>query len=620
MTRYIDKSKTGRENLVELIKDSVASGSDVDVSYIKSSISNTGIAGANTSVTVDISSGGSTTTVDMGYERPSLDDSTADENVFQFTVEEVISPSFDDLLEERVSDRLSIPKDNFTIRDLAVNADGTGSFMLSARKQAETIVSEKRFSILFRLKRFTVYDTDGALGIGTPENKLVGDKQEYYKGSSTGVDVLKRFILSRVYARPASKDLIDSTELSIVAPYGNPISLGIGPYKTLYVRALFKEKSMWVYNGTYSIRRLCLNTDLPGVKRFESTDGKLNADIGNLVLSGTRVAAELDGDIAPSQYQHLLSKENTLVPVDIEHDGRRAFAFLMYPNREYAQTELTKSEYIDIENIIKKELAERYFIPAGAILLQSRLSEYRQDTDKLNISRITLLIPEMSICGVYTEAPKAEIDKKRYDVVTIFLIFSKKTQCQFLSLREIAGNRNHIGFLEGISDGFKIGDAEWWEVDAGRIKDQNGNVIWDKETAIGSNGAYSEREFQNQCFIEKYTGKDGVEREYVVTRSGRYETTFELSQRRVLDPKIPIYSLPNGDMCSPWNTGTGKYEWIQPPVGPGNNQGHWHGHTDITPQPPRKIDDVVTKPQSDGQYLTLDLSDIKNKEINGFSL
>lgn len=48
-------------------------------------------------------------------------------------------------------------------------------------------------------------------------------------------------------------------------------------------------------------------------------------------------------------------------------------------------------------------------------------------------------------------------------------MYSKESKCDFGLLRNYAGSSNHMGFIQGGLDGWSIGDAEWWEVDAGLV-------------------------------------------------------------------------------------------------------------------------------------------------------
>ena len=628
----IDKSKTGKDNLIDLIEKSVTSNSDISIEYDGSSIASSGIKQNNSVVDVTIHTNNSEMSTPLVYNRPDISNATKDEAILQFTIEDIISPNFESILRKSISDRLSIPEDNFDVINLTTSPDGTGAFIIHSKPNTETIIGDKSCKIVSRLKRFTINDISGTFGLSVPPKKIDGLSQTYYAPGSDDTEkrtesyIMRKFALNRSFEQQSSDELIKSTELALYSAVGNPLVIKDAPKGAVSnIRILFKEKHMWVYNGTYSIRRILLNTDIPPLS-LTVTDKDLVDEFGKLSMQGISTS-EMNGEIVTGKYKSIFNQSDILIPVNYEYMGRQIFSFVMYPNEEYAQTELKKSEYIDVLDKIKKDLTFRLNIPIDSYIIEDRISEFKTEDTTVDVSKIYLKIRKDSLIGVNTEVPDFKDSAGiTYSVVPILLVFAKRTQCQMLSLRDIIVANNHVGFLEGISDGFTIGDISWWEIDAGYVKDANGNVVWNSETAIGAAGAYSYDDFSNDCFYSyKYdsSGNQTSER-IIITRGSGYESVYKISEMKLLDTTIPLYYLPNGDMCGPWNTGKATLGTgvIEPggSGGGGGGDGGWDYSGVPSSRSPTKIDTTVLKPASNDSYSTLDLALIKNKEINGFDI
>ena len=121
ISKYIEKTHTGNKNLEDLIKYSVVSDSDFDVSYNKESIvQNRKVGQENTLVNLTVSSGFNTINADMPYRRAELNKAEPQEVIFEFFMSQVMADDFESTLPRIVSNRLSIPTTDFYIENLAI--------------------------------------------------------------------------------------------------------------------------------------------------------------------------------------------------------------------------------------------------------------------------------------------------------------------------------------------------------------------------------------------------------------------------------------------------------------------------------------------------------------------
>lgn len=169
----INKKQDSSSNLRGAILHWVESDDpDVSVEYKKSSISHDPRSEDNTSVDVVISSGANIIEERIQYLRPSLEDVESHEKNIFLDIEDFILPEEEviPILKEKISERLSIPKDSFTLENLVRLKTGEGSVNVISTDKNEVVIRTSSINIGTRFKRFEINDVNKEYGVGVPGN------------------------------------------------------------------------------------------------------------------------------------------------------------------------------------------------------------------------------------------------------------------------------------------------------------------------------------------------------------------------------------------------------------------------------------------------------------------
>lgn len=156
-------------------------------------------------------------------------------------------------------------------------------------------------------------------------------------------------------------------------------------------------------------------------------------------------SAEMDAKAAMAQYKKLSTDVFKLIPYKFFYKNYADyFGFMMYMDPEYAQRQLAKEEYLVVEEVIKKQLYEQYGIQEGFYTIRSRLGEYTEKKNEIDVSVIFIelesdinLITVKSRSPAYRKDPN-DINSPFVTAVPIFLMYSKESKCDFGLLRNYA--------------------------------------------------------------------------------------------------------------------------------------------------------------------------------------
>ena len=640
---------TGEENLRELVRDALVSNVGVRISRDKNSIvpnDKPNSPANNTQVTITLETDAATISLEQEYNRVSLANAFPHETIVNLTIEDYSSPYVDEALKRETSRRLGIPESDFRVYNIELGDNGLGTFYISSYEHADTIIRDVQMSVATRFKRFIINDVDETLGIGIPPNKIIDNVQTFYKYPTkrTPMEVLRKFVSSKHAGKEIDFGASTLSSISIGKPI-SPLSIpGLDYYNYTAVRVQFSNIRDWLYSGTYSIRTLRLDTELPGIKTGVY---ELNRLFEPILRLGVMYSAEMDAKAAMAQYKKLSTDVFKLIPYKFFYNNYADyFGFMMYMDPEYAQRQLAKEEYLVVEEVIKKQLYEQYGIQEGFYTIRSRLGEYTEKKNEIDVSVIFIelesdinLITVKSYSPAYRKDPN-DINSPFVTAVPIFLMYSKESKCDFGLLRNYADSSNHMGFIQGGLDGWSIGDAEWWEVDAGLVVDKDGNSItrtdqisWEesfqKGTAtrcqVSSDGSIIYNNiYINAASIES-TGNN-----WIVTSSGFRYDNVTLSYDTFGGVYIEKYIFEADDVAGSYSDRYGKTYKLKNGMSctsssaassaTGSSSNSFSSVTTGTKESKASEIKPVDWNKAAGLYAGLDLALIKNTEINGFIL
>ena len=268
----INKNQDSSANLKGAILHWVESDDqDVSVEYSKSSISHDPRSEDNTSVDVVISSGANIIEERIQYLRPSLEDVEPHEKNIFLNIEDFILPEEEvmPILKEKISERLSIPKDSFTLEDLVRIKTGEGSVNVISTDKNEVVIRTSSINIGTRFKRFEIHDINNEYGVGAPRNHANNDSS-YIGGilksrpMPDGIENLfistKQVIKLMIYKYlkwkfPEISILYNSYDVYFLSDNVKDFELEWETgYNSLEVFVEFEEMPNWKYSGQYVLR------------------------------------------------------------------------------------------------------------------------------------------------------------------------------------------------------------------------------------------------------------------------------------------------------------------------------------------------------------------------------
>ena len=278
----------------------------------------------------------------------------------------------------------------------------------------------------------------------------------------------------------------------------------------------------------------------------------------------------------------------------------------------------------DIEDYVSKKMGlplGTYYIPDPTQYIYRTGQEDEQEVSILYLLvrnkdglGSKLLIHEHQIADIQ----HPDINGKVYTwaVYPIILVFAKDNKCELLTMKNYMESNNHVGFIEGISDGFSIGDIEWWMIDAGYVKNPEGNRVTRSDdiryNGLGGFGGGSYT-FGNPpgCTIDRVTGNIWV-------------AGVEYDKNRVMSESFGTYTGDGsfriegtGIICTPWTT----INWAGRPGSDGYTvPGGFTETPNVDGEHMAGDIDKIKWPDGIGGYGYLDLSLIKNRKLGGFDL
>ena len=414
VTKYIDKNLTGKKNLEELIKDSVTAEKDFEVAYDPLSISiNRRVGEENTSVDLTVVAGANSITTNAKYNRPDLSKIEKEEQVFFFEMEDIIKDDFEDRLPSIVSNRLSIPIDNFTIENFMIHEGGHKvSFEVVSTQVSETIFSRIGCSGFIRLKRFVIDGADPTLGIYTPEYFHNRFPETLFESNRTAAEIVKNYIYSKVKGSRQTFEESNKQEFyeaSSSNPSGyEPLLTGNIPAARSDTRLIFfktENKQDLIHSGTYTFKRQSLIDFAPRSQKERYSDAAGNAHLKE-ISSRIRASAQESTDLTkPSNpvyhgfevidnkytakmwgyynthtdiklWPHTLDEENK--------DGNKTLSFLYYADPEFAQKDVTKAELQTMIYHIEKYVIEKMGLPKDTYYIPNQQNTYSEQGKKKN--------------------------------------------------------------------------------------------------------------------------------------------------------------------------------------------------------------------------------------------
>ena len=259
ISKYIEKTHTGKKNLEDLIKDSVVSDSDFDVSYNKESIvQNRKIDQENTLVNLTVSSGFNTINADMPYRRAELNKAEPQEVIFEFLMSQVMADDFESTLPRIVSNRLSIPTTDFYIENLAIYKNAYRlSFDVVYTRNAETVVNSIKCTGFVVLPRYTINDIYNELGINTPDYFVDKFPETFFEVGRTSYEIARNFVYSKAIGRRATFEESASAKFAEQINFSENGRLnidGLNISNSGYGVFLFENKEDWPLGGHYTYR------------------------------------------------------------------------------------------------------------------------------------------------------------------------------------------------------------------------------------------------------------------------------------------------------------------------------------------------------------------------------
>ena len=169
---------------------------------------------------------------------------------------------------------------------------------------------------------------------------------------------------------------------------------------------------------------------------------------------------------------------------------------------------------------------------------------------------------------------------------------------------------NHIGFIEGVMDGFSIGDIEWWMIDAGYVRNPEGGRVTRTEDirydGLGgfAGGSYTYRNPPG-CTID-------INGDVVIAG-----VTYSKDRINVYAADGSFRVAGTNYSCTPWTT----INWAGRPGADGSTVSGSFSHTpDVEGSSGNSEIDKIKWPDKVGGYGFLDLSLIKNRKLGGFDL
>ena len=652
VTKYIDKNLTGKKNLEELIKDSVTAEKDFEVAYDPLSISiNRRVGEENTSVDLTVVAGANSITTNTKYNRPDLSKLEKEEQVFFFEMEDIIKDDFESRLPSIVSNRLSIPIDNFTIENFMIHEGGHKvSFEVVSTQVSETIFSRIGCSGFIRLKRFVIDGADPTLGIYTPEYFHNRFPETLFEPNRTAEEIVKNYIYSKV---KGSRQTFDESnrqefyEASSSNPSGyEPLLTDNIPAARSDTRLIFfktENKQDLVHSGTYTFKRQSLIDFAPRSQKERYSDAAGNAHLKE-ISSRIRASVQESTDLTkPSNpvyhgfevidnkytskmwghynthtdiklWTHTLDEENK--------DGNKTLSFLYYADPEFAQKDVTKVELQSMIYQIEKYVIEKmglpkdtYYIPNPSEHIFRQGQEEEQEVSVLYLLvkngigiGSKLLIHEHQIADIKHKAPDGiEYTWAAYPII---LVFAKENKCQLLTMKTYMEANNHTGFIEGVMDGFSIGDIEWWMIDAGYVRDpEGGRVTRTEDIRYDGLGGWGGGSYT-------YGNPPGC----TIDSNGDVvigNVTYSKDRISVYAADGSFRVSGTGYTCTPWTT----INWAGRPGADGSTvPGSFSQTPDVAGSSGSTDIDKIKWPDKVGGYGFLDLSLIKNRKLGGFDL
>ena len=644
ISKYIEKTHTGKKNLEDLIKDSVVSDSDFDVSYNKESIvQNRKIDQENTLVNLTVSSGFNTINADMPYRRAELNKAEPQEVIFEFLMSQVMADDFESTLPRIVSNRLSIPTTDFYIENLAIYKNAYRlSFDVVYTRNAETVVNSIKCTGFVVLPRYTINDIYNELGINTPDYFVDKFPETFFEVGRTSYEIVRNFVYSKAIGRRATFEESASAKFAEQINFSENGRLnidGLNISNSGYGVFLFENKEDWPLGGHYTYRAYRVKDDTPRSRReqlsaeddngfhdnlVDSLRGHLSTikNIDNLLRPNFNPDDNINNKIVSKHYNYYKTDDTTkLYPYEIELGGAKYTSFLYYPRAELAQSDLTKEEAQEVISGIKDYVKNVLALPKDLYVIPDPIEYmYRPGQPEEQAISIFFLLVDVTkkenslVKGDGAPLFLEEDVGTTWAVFPIFLIFAKNNKCQLLDMVTLMSSNNHIGFIEGAIDGFSIGDIEWWMIDAGLVRDSNNNRVTRIDevnyTGLGGWGSGSWTiTYPPGCIINVDKG--------TVTIHGK-----EFALKDSINPDGtpytggPAFTFPGSNYtCQEWSTRNWNARWGSDGYTvPGAFKEELEtgiGNVDVDI-------DKIKYPDKMGLYSYLDLATIVNRKMNGF--
>lgn len=448
---YINKTITGKDNLVELIKYSIHSDDEFEVTYDKDSIRKTPVDpdGRNTAVDVHLNSGDIFLDAVAFYERPDLTlvpvgelNAPEDHPVFiyhgdiQYIFETDLIPEY---VKPLVSNRLNIPEDSFKIEniDTAKWASGRIKFDIVAYQQSEVVVGKTHGFVEHNFKTHTIYDPEFVYGLGAPESFRRGPNNR--RGSNQD-----SFFLS---ADVQTKEMMEDN--------GNKDSELHSALIASYINSEYINLPADIYEVSTPEQR----TDGFSVTSVKIKDSKEYYWFGKYLTK--QFSPEEDffvADVDATKWHKDLQGKITV--------NHTTGEIIYYALEGFALDQVTLEESITIQNGIISQINGVYGLPTDTITLDPEFTTNRPEKGSPGPSYTF----RYDNSAVVVNGPH-----------TIKIVYERLNKCMGEIVKDYIDSNNSIGAIQGIKDGWSTGGIEWWEIDAGYLRNaETGEVITDR--------------------------------------------------------------------------------------------------------------------------------------------
>lgn len=457
---YINKDITEKDNLVDLIKDSIHSDDEFEVSYDKNSIRRTPVDpdGRNTAADVYLRSGDISLDATVFYKRPDLTlvpvgelNAAEDHPVFIYhgDVEHIFETDLiPEFVRPLVSNRLNIPKDSFRIENIDSSkwTNGRIKFDITAHQQSEVITGKTHGFIEHNFKTHIIYDPDFQYGLGAPES--------FRRGANTNRTTNQdSFFLS---ADVQTKEMMSDN--------GNKDS----ELHSALIASYINSEYINIPTDLYEVSEPTQRTDGYSVTTVRIKDSKEYFWFGRYITK--QFSPEHDffvADVDPAKWHKDLQGKITV--------NHTTGEIIYYAMEGFALDQVTLEESIAIQNGIISQINGAYGLPVDTITLDPEFTTNRPEKGSPGPSYTF----RYDNSAVVVNGPHI-----------IKIVYERPNKCMGEIVGDYIDSNNSIGAIQGIKDGWSTNGVEWWEIDAGYVRNDQGEPITDRRDYESSDGRW----------------------------------------------------------------------------------------------------------------------------------